>query len=123
MREFMTHCCANAQCPLNVTQTCHYKLPLYILFSIKACSHSSHSLPLYCGVPQCSILGSLLSFHSVYLLIIKPSNADDIQLFIFFSPKLFFHPAHVATYCDNPDLFKRCHPTSSSSTLPKQNSS
>src|SRR6218665_2815233 len=66
-------------------------------FFVKACSHSSQSLPLSCGVPQGSILDPLLFILSTTTLshLIKPSSvdhhlyADDTQLFISFSPASF----------------------------------
>src|SRR6218665_3061376 len=51
------------------------------------------------------------------------SSSVDTKLFISFFPVSFFHLNRTATLCGKPLSLNRCHPTSSASTLPKENSS
>ena len=73
-------------------------------FSVKVSNHTSHPLPLSCGVPRGSALGPLLFILYTTPLshLIESSSvdhhlyADDTQLFISFSPASF--PPQLPTY-------------------------
>src|SRR6218665_1419691 len=76
-------------------------------FSVKVSNHTSQFLPLSCGVPQGSILGPytrLLSNLIESSYVDHHLYADETQLFISFSPGLFFHLNFPPTLCRKSNL-------------------